>query len=118
MVCAREGVLNSKNLSAIARKFQKNSRRMTPPDDKGLDFNTGDIPVERTLGVHGNIENGYLDYKINLKDNPITRQGMLSTIRSNLNTEYIHPILLSSEGIVNNLLVKSYHQPVGHRGRG
>ena len=38
--------------------------------------------------------------------------------RSNLNTEYIHPILLSSKGIETNLLVKWYHQSVGHGGRG
>ena len=38
--------------------------------------------------------------------------------RSNLNTEYIHPILLFGKGIVTNLLVKWYHQSVGHGGRG
>ena len=38
--------------------------------------------------------------------------------QSNLNTEYIHPILLSGKGIVTNLLVKWYHQSVGHGERG
>ena len=38
--------------------------------------------------------------------------------RSNLNTEYFHPILLSGECIVTNLLVKWYHQSVDHGGRG
>ena len=38
--------------------------------------------------------------------------------RSNLNTEYVHLILLSGEGIVTNLIVKWYHQSVGHDGRG
>ena len=38
--------------------------------------------------------------------------------RSNLNTEYIHRILLSGEGIVTNVLVKWYHQSVGHGRRG
>ena len=38
--------------------------------------------------------------------------------RSNLNTEYIHSTLLSGEGIVSNLLIKWYHVPVGHGGRG
>ena len=37
--------------------------------------------------------------------------------RSNLNTEYIHTILLSGKGIVTNLLVKWHHQSVGHGGR-
>ena len=38
--------------------------------------------------------------------------------RSNLNTEYIHPILLFGKGIATNVLVTWYHQSVGHRGRG
>ena len=38
--------------------------------------------------------------------------------RSNLNTEYIHQILLSGEGIVTNVLVKWYHQSVGRGRRG
>ena len=37
--------------------------------------------------------------------------------RSNLNTEYVHPILLSGKGIVTNLIVKWYQQTVGHGGR-
>ena len=38
--------------------------------------------------------------------------------RSNLNTEYIHPILLSGKSVVTNLFVKWYHQSVCHSGRG
>ena len=38
--------------------------------------------------------------------------------QSNLNTEYVHPILLSGQGIVTNLLVKWYHQSIGNGGRG
>ena len=37
---------------------------------------------------------------------------------SNVNTEHIHPILLSGKGIVTNLLSKWYHQSVGHGWRG
>ena len=49
---------------------------------KDQDLNIGDLPVERALGVHWNIENDYLGFKINLKDKPLTRRGMLSTISS------------------------------------
>ena len=38
--------------------------------------------------------------------------------RSNLNTEYVHPILLSGEDIAANLLVEWYYQSVGNGGRG
>ena len=49
---------------------------------KDQDLNIGDLPVQRALGVHWNIENDYLGFKINLKDKPLTRRGMLSTISS------------------------------------
>ena len=38
--------------------------------------------------------------------------------RSNLNTEYIHPILLSGKGILTNLLAKWCHQAFDHGRRG
>ena len=46
--------------------------------NQGLDM--GDLPVERALDIHWNIENGYFGFKILLKDKPLTRRGMLSTI--------------------------------------
>ena len=72
------------------RKFISNSREVltTIPEErhhqkiKDQDLNIGDLPVQRALGVHWNIENDYLGFKINLKDKPLTRRGMLSTISS------------------------------------
>ena len=71
-------------------KFISNSREVltTIPEErhhqkiKDQDLNIGDLPVQRALGVHWNIENDYLGFKINLKDKPLTRRGMLSTISS------------------------------------
>ena len=71
-------------------KFISNSREVltTIPEErhhqkiKDQDLNIGDLPVERALGVHWNIENDYLGFKINLKDKPLTRRGMLSTVCS------------------------------------
>ena len=45
-------------------------------------LNIGDLSVERALGVHRNIENDNLGFKINLKDKPLTRRRMVSTISS------------------------------------
>ena len=49
---------------------------------KDQDINIGDLPVERALGVHWNIENDCLGFKINLKEKPLNRRGTLSTISS------------------------------------
>ena len=71
-------------------KFISNSREILTaiPEErhhqkiKDQALNIGDLPVERALGVHWNIENDYFDFKINLKEKPVTRSGMLSTISS------------------------------------
>ena len=52
-----------------------------------------------------------------LDENEVLRVGGRIK-QSNLNTENIHSILLSGKGIATNLLVKWYHQFVGHGGRG
>ena len=52
-----------------------------------------------------------------IEENEVLRVGGRIK-RSNLNTEYVHPILLSGEGIVTKLLVKWYHQSDGHGERG
>ena len=70
-------------------KFISNSRDVltTIPENrqhqkiKDQDLNIGDLPVERALGVHWNIKNDCLGFKINLKDKSLTRRGMLSTIK-------------------------------------
>ena len=66
-----------------------NSREVqtTIPDErhhkkvKDLDLNIGNQPAERVVGIHCKVKNDYLG-KINLKDKPVTRKGMLSTINS------------------------------------
>ena len=35
---------------------------------KNQDLDMGDLPVKRALGIHWNIENSYLGFKIQLKD--------------------------------------------------
>ena len=42
----------------------------------------GDLTIERAQGIYWNIENVHLDFKIQLKDKPLNRRGMLSTISS------------------------------------
>ena len=39
---------------------------------------TGSLPIERTLGIFWDAENDVIIFKIDLKDKPLTRQGMLS----------------------------------------
>ena len=47
--------------------------------DKNL---TGSLPIERALGIFWDAENDVIKFKIDLKDQPMTRQDMLSVIGS------------------------------------
>ena len=69
-------------------KFVSNSREMmmlVPPEDtakeiKGLDLSIDKLPIERALGVHWCIESDAFKFRIELKDKPCTRRGILATI--------------------------------------
>ena len=47
--------------------------------DKDL---TGSLQTERALGIFWDAENDVIKFKIDLKDQPMTRRGMLSVISS------------------------------------
>ncbi|XP_066911620.1 uncharacterized protein [Clytia hemisphaerica] len=49
---------------------------------KDFDSSTASLPVERVLGVSWCIENDVFNFRIVLKDKPLTRRGILSTISS------------------------------------
>ena len=76
--------------SGKLKKFIGNSRDVLTiiPEErhhqkiKDQDVNIGNLPIEPALGVHWNFENDYLGFKVNLKDKPLTRRGMVPTISS------------------------------------
>ena len=55
------------------------ARRRDGAKDKDL---TGSLPIERALGIFWDAENDVIKFKIDLKDQPMTRRGMLSVISS------------------------------------
>ena len=71
-------------------KFTSNKRRIleTIPEEerskelKSLDLSYDHLPIERALGVQWFVESDELGFKIVLKDKPLTRRGVLSTISS------------------------------------
>ena len=78
-------------------KFISNSRKVlaTIPEErqhrkiKNQDLDMSDLAVERALGVHWNIENVYLGFKIQLKDKPQEQSGTLT-----LNLKYMTVMIL------------------------
>ena len=57
-----------------------------PEKDRKMAVKNGDLlgslPKERVLGVLWNAENSTLGFKVNLKENPLTRRGVLSVLSS------------------------------------
>ena len=62
-------------LSAIAPELRAN-------DLQSMDLTCDSAPVERTLGVHWCIESDTFQFRIEIKDRPFTRRGILSTVSS------------------------------------
>ena len=66
-------------------KFVSNSRLVLEAraqDVRTLELGSGELPVERALGVQWAIESDTFGFRIVLKDQPLTRRGILSTISS------------------------------------
>ncbi len=62
------------------------------------------LPVERTLGIQWNVESDTLGFRITLKDQPLTRRGMLSTIASIYDPlGLISPITLVGKRILQDM---------------
>ena len=93
-------------------KFLSNSMEVmasVPPDDrvKGLrDINLidNDLPIERALGVMWCVESDTFKFRITLKDNPLTRRWILSTISSIYDPlGFVAPVLLVGKQILQQM---------------
>ena len=71
-------------------KFVSNSREVlevVPPKDcavdlENIDLNFGDLPIKRVLGIQWCVNSDTFQFRLDLKDQPTTRRGILSTIAS------------------------------------
>ena len=70
-------------------KFASSSKRVLesiPQKDRKMGVKNSDLPgslpKERALGVLWNVENDTLEFKVNLKEKPLTRRGVLSILSS------------------------------------
>ena len=93
-------------------KFVSNSRKVlqsVPEEDrekeiKGLDLGQDKLPVERALGVCWCIESDTLQFRIQLKDQPCTRRGILATISSVYDPlGFIAPVMLVGKKILQDI---------------
>ena len=71
---------------------------------EGLDLELDSLPVERVLGVEWNIKSDSFKFKMVLKDRPLTRRGILSTVRSVYDPlGMLSPVVLTAKRIMRDL---------------
>ena len=93
-------------------KWVSNSRAVMETidkDDQGkqlkaLDLNFEALPTERALGVCWNVESDCFEYKIVLRDKPLSRRGLLSIVSSIYDPMgFVCPFVLRAKKVIQNL---------------
>ena len=108
-------------------KFVGNTERFIDsiPDEhraenvKSLTLGQDKLPIERALGVIWCIESDTFNFRIELKDKPCTRRGILSTISSIYDPlGFIAPVLLVGKKILQDIChSNSWDEPVDNATR-
>ncbi|XP_014677288.1 PREDICTED: uncharacterized protein LOC106817150 [Priapulus caudatus] len=95
-----------------AHKFVSHSREVLkaiPQSEWGkniqkLDLKYADLPIERTLGMEWHVECDAFGFSLNLRDKPLTRRGILSTVASIFDPlGLVSPVILRGEAILKEL---------------
>ena len=121
---AEEAIAHVKNVSeAVAKggfkltKWASNSRVVLssiPEEDRAkdvrnLDLKTDDLPIERALGMAWNANKDTLCFRVEPKQKPATRQGMLSVVNTIFDPlGIIQPIIQPMKVLMQSLCRKNF----------
>ena len=101
-MCRRGGFNLCKFISNKREILQEMPQQDRADAVKDLDLDA--LPIERTLGVQWCIETDNFEFRIILQDRPLTRQGILATVRSIYDPLGIMaPIILIGKRILQHL---------------
>lgn len=98
-------------------KWSSNSRKLLnsiPEEERAqgfqdLDFDEDNLPMERALGIQWCAESDQFRFKINLKDRPHTRRGLLSLVSSIFDPlGFLAPVILPAKRILQDLCRQKY----------
>ena len=71
---------------------------------KSLDLANEDLPIERALGVQWLVEYDTFGFKVNVKDKPMTRRGILSTVSSVYDPlGFVAPFIIPAKKLLQDL---------------
>ena len=72
---------------------------------KSFDIRTGTLSLERALGVVWCIQNNTFQFRIELKDNPLTKRGILATVSSIFDPiSFVAPVLREGKKILPRIV--------------
>ncbi|KAJ8410005.1 hypothetical protein AAFF_G00210460 [Aldrovandia affinis] len=98
-------------------KWSSNSRKLLnsiPEEERAqgfqdLDLDEDNLPMERALGIQWCAESDQFKFKINLKDRPHTRRGLLSLVSSIFDPlGFLAPVILPAKIILQELCRQKY----------
>lgn len=81
-ICANGGFRLNKWVSNRRKVLDSIPKSELAAEMKSLDLDHGKLPLERALGLNWCVESDTFRFKINIKDRPFTRRGLLSVIGS------------------------------------
>ena len=119
-MCASGGFNLTKFVSNDRAVIESVPEKDRSKEIKNLNLQLDSLPVERALGMSWNIENDTLNFRITLKDLPLTRRGILATVSSIYDPlGLVSPLLLHGKRILQQIVAdnKSWDEGVSQEQR-
>ena len=113
--CARKQIRLHKFISNEREVIQSIPTSERATAIQNIDLAKGDLPAERTLGIHWDIEKDCFSFQFKLKEVPNTRRGVLSTVASIYDPMgFISPFVLLGKSILQEMCKRgtSWDDPI------
>ncbi len=106
-MCFKGGFLLNKWISNSRRVLMSIPETEKAKEMMNLDLVRDNLPVERVLGVQWCVQSDVFKFKITIKDRPLTRRGILSTVSSIYDPlGILSPVVLTAKKILQDLCRK------------
>ncbi|XP_006822329.1 uncharacterized protein LOC102807461 [Saccoglossus kowalevskii] len=105
LLCKRGGFRLHKYISNSKEVIESISPSERAKGIQNIDLHCNELPIERTLGVQWCVELDTFQFRIELKDKPFTRRGILSTVSSVFDPlGLVAPLILTGKRILQELI--------------
>ena len=103
-ICAKAGLKLHKIMSNRREVLEMFPLEERAKGLKELDLKVDPLPLERALGVTWCVENDSFQFRIEIRDRPLTRRGVLSTVSSIYDPSgYVAPVTLKGKQILQQM---------------